>query len=115
MENNDYEIKFHIEYSKQIINKKIYLCLFFIFKRIFLKEDNTSRINSIYRKIDKCIRKINEEIIKRKNRYIKSEYSIENLKNILNFIKMQNKKYAGEIFENILIMIFSMAFKTEKK
>jgi len=28
---------------------------------------------------------------------------------------MQNKKYAGEIFENILIMVFSIAFKTEKK
>ena len=116
MENNNGEIKFIIGYSKQIINKEIYLYLFFNIKRIFLKEKNNIRTSKIYKKINEYNDTINEKIIKRKDRYIKiSEYSIKNLENILNFIKMQNRKYAEEIFENILIIVFSMAFKTEKK
>jgi hypothetical protein len=37
------------------------------------------------------------------------------LKNILLFIKTQNSLYAGEIFENLLIIIFSRAFETRKE
>ena len=113
--NNDDKIKINIEYSKQIIHKEIYICLFFLIKKIFIREGNTPYVNEIHKKLDICIDKINEKIIKEKNKHIKSEYSVKNLRNILNFIKMQNKKYAGEIFENILIIVFSMAFKTEKE
>ena len=37
------------------------------------------------------------------------------MKNILKFVKTQNRIYAAEIVENILIMIFSFAFKTRKE
>ena len=46
---------------------------------------------------------------------ISLDYSQENLINILKFIKSQNKLYAAEILENILIIIFSFGFETRKE
>jgi hypothetical protein len=58
---------------------------------------------------------INENIIKKKENCLTLDYTNSNLLNILKFIRMQNEKYAVEIYENLLIIIFSFAFETEKK
>ena len=66
------------------------------------------------KKLQKQINKINKELIKTNNK-LNSEYSTDNLINIVKFVKEQNNLYAGEIIENILIIIFSFAFKTGKE
>ena len=42
------------------------------------------------------------------------DYSINNFNNIIDFIKSQNRKYAGDIIEGILIIIFSYGFKIDQ-
>ena len=65
--------------------------------------------------IKKFIDKINKEIIKDKDKEINEEYTIKNLINIIDFVKSQNILFSSEIIENILIIIFSFAFKTDKR
>ena len=50
----------------------------------------------------------------KKDKYIKIEYSIGNFFNIIDFIKIQNKNYVGEIVEDILIYIFSQVIQVDK-
>ena len=97
--------------SKLLINKEIHKFLFFLLKNIFLGDDSNTQIN---RYLKKWINNINSKIIKRKSKYISFDYSIENFKNILCFTKSQNKKYAGDIIEDILIIIFSKGFNIDK-
>ena len=107
-------IKKAINYSSGLINRNIYLYLYNLIKYIFL---NSKKSLEIRRKLEEHTEKINEEIIKDINKYIKlnlNMYSKENFMNILDFIKMQNLLYAGDIIEGILIMIFSCAFETDR-
>ena len=107
-------IKKEIAYSSGLINKNIYLYLYNLFKYIFL---NTKKSPVFERKLVEYTDKINEEIIKDKNKYINIKnnvYKKENFMNILDFIKMQNLIYAGDIVEGILIMTFSYAFETDR-
>ena len=90
-----------------IINKKIYIFLYCLVKNIIL---NRKQEEKIVQNLDA----INKDI-QDKNKHINLEYSIQNFKNILNYIKSQNLILAGDILEGILISVFSLAFKTEKE
>ena len=100
-----------INNSKLLINKEIHKFLFFLLSNIFLKNIRNSQFDN---KLKDWIKQINLKIIKRADKYIKEDYSINNFKNIINFTKYQNKKYAGDILEGILIMIFSKGFKIDR-
>ena len=104
--------------SKYMINKTLNIFLFNLIKQIFLKERKYTRTRKVNNKIEEFINHINNNIIKKKfnkEKLISTEYSKENLLNILDFIKFQNSLYANEIIENILIFVFSFTFKYEKK
>jgi hypothetical protein len=101
--------------SKQLLDDGIYKFLFILIKDIFLcKVGMVTKDTMIKEKLEEWIKKINEEIIKDKSKYINREYNIDNLNNIINFVKMQNAIFASEIIENILIKVFGFAFKTDK-
>ncbi len=112
--NDNEKIKNHIKDLSLLIDSTIYSFLFLLIKTIILKGKKTSNSNNFEKHINDYINKINEEIIKKEDKYISREYSIKNFKNILGFIKMQNRKYAGDILEGILIYVFSFAFKSER-
>ena len=104
--------------SKYMINKTLNIFLFNLIKQIFLKERKYTRTRKVNDKIEEFINHINNNIIKKKfnnEKLISTEYSKENLLNILDFIKFQNSLYANEIIENILIFVFSFTFKYEKE
>ena len=98
--------------SKLLIDRNIYRFLFELLQFIFIK-DNKQEI--IKKKIEFNIKKINNNWINNKEDYIDLVYSKKNLINIVKFVKQQNYLYTGEIIENILIIIFSFAFKTGKE
>ena len=101
--------------SKQLIDKSIYEFLFILLKDIFLyKSSRVSQDSEVSKKLDTWISHINEEIIREKKKHISRNYTQTNLFNIIDFVKSQNKLFASEIIENILIIIFSFAFDTEK-
>ena len=105
-------IKKSINYSSGLINRSIYLYLYNLIKYIFL---NTKKSPELERKLVEYTDKINENIIKDKNKYINIKiYNKENFMNILGFIKMQNLLYAGDIIEGILIITFSYTFETDR-
>ena len=120
MENKKYYYNLHkniINDSKLLIDRNIYKLLFKLFYHIFLKsdesfpEDKLQKINEIIRKLNiNCIKKEKEKLA-----ILTKEYSNNNFINIIKFVKHQNCLYAGEIIENILIIIFSFAFKTGKE
>ena len=113
--------------SKTIIDKQIFLFVFVLFKKIFLvssenenkeekkkenKEDDKN--NKINEKLKEWINYINNKVIKKEEKFISEEYSKENMKNIFSLVIIQNKIYAPDIIEGILIYIFSMVFITDK-
>ena len=105
---NDYQIIF--KDSKHFIDKRIYNFLFILIHHLF-------HFNGIgiRNKLDEVIEHINKNIIKEEKLYInKDDYSEKNFFNILLFVKSQNKIYAAEILENILIKNFSLAMKFNK-
>ena len=82
---------------KTIINKTHYYFLSTLLKSIFIldKENLKNKNAKLYKIIG---------IIKDKNKIeLKREYSKENFDNIIKYVKTQNKMFAGEILENILL------------
>ena len=100
-----------INYSSFAINKEIFLFLFILIKHIIIKNKSKPKIED---KLNEWIKYFNDNYIKEEKKFINKEYTKENFKNILNFIKNQNRIYAGDILEGILIYIFSLAFKADK-
>ena len=100
--------------SKLLISKEVNSFLYCLILRIFLRKRKTSFSKKVDENLKRFIDKINKEIIKDKNKEINEEYTIQNLSNIIDFVKIQNTLFASEIIENILIVIFSFAFKTDK-
>ena len=100
--------------SKLLINKEINTFLYCLIIRIFLKKRNKKASIKANENLKLFIDKINKEIIKDINKKISEEYTTNNLSNIFEFVNTQNTLFASEIIENILIVIFSFAFKTEK-
>ena len=101
--------------SKLLINKEINIFLYCLILRIFLRKRNRSVSKKANENLKNFIGKINKEIIKDEGKKLSEEYTIDNLRNIFDFVKTQNTSFASEIIENILIVIFSFAFKTEKR
>ena len=111
-----------LENSKSHIDKSLYTYLFMLVKYIFFGNKgikNKEMEKKIIIKLKNMTESINNSLIKIKTNFIKYEpvidaYTIHNFNNIINFIKMQNSMFAGDIIEAILIMIFSFAFETDK-
>ena len=107
---------------KTHIDQSIYSYLFMLMKYIFLGEEGINKkgkTEEIKTKLKNMTKSINEKIIKREENYIKFEplkesYSLQNFKNILNFIKYNNSMFAGDIMEGILIVIFTYGFECSK-
>jgi len=108
-------LNYYFDNSKLLINKKMQLFLYTLIKVIFLKIKKTSKTNKIKKNLDNLIDLVNKNLIINSENHISCEYTSTNLKNILMFVKTQNKLYAGEILENILIIIFSFAFNSKKE
>ena len=98
--------------SKLLIDRNIYKFLFKLLYCIFIKSDRQEKEKN---KLQDPIKKINRDLIRTHDNFIACEYNTNNLINIVIFVKQQNNLYAGEIIENILIIIFSFAFKTGKE
>ena len=116
-DDDDPKDKYIFDGIKLLIDQNIYKFLFILLKNIFLQTNNSSTLSyEITHKLNEQIKIINENYYKNKKEFqISTEYSKENLINILRFVKTQNKLYAAEIVENILIIIFSFAFQTKKE
>ena len=95
---------------KSLVNNKIYLFLYSLIKNIIIKPKKYN-LNHLWI----FINEINSKIIKVKNRQICVEYNTKNLLNIFDFVKNQNKIFAGDILEGILIIIFSSCFRIDTK
>ena len=104
-------IKGIINNSEKIINKHIHLFLFNLFKYIFIKKKIKSKFEKFF---DDNIRNINKRMIKEENKFISKEYNLNNIRNIMDFVKSQNAIYGGDIIESILIYVISLGFKVDK-
>ena len=108
--------------SKTHIDKSIYSYLFMLVKYIFFGEKgikSEDKKNEIITKLKNMTNNINNKFIKNKANFIKIEpindaYSLKNFSNILNFIKMQNSMFAGDLLEATIMMTFSFGFETDK-
>ena len=103
------------EDTKTIINKKMHQFLLQLLSKVFLKSENTLKNKKILKQLEKDKNFINDNIIKKEENYINYKYEKRNLNNIFNLVKMQNSEYTGEILENLLIIVFSFAFKEQKE
>ena len=101
-----------IDISKLMIDKNIYKFLFKLLYAIFFQIDTKIEW---YQELNEYIEKVNKIIIKENEPKISAKYNKDNLLNILELVKKQNKIFAGDILENILIAVFSFAFKTKKE
>ena len=107
---------------KAHIDQSIYSYLFILMKYIFLGDEGINQKGNgekIKTKLKNMTKSINEKIIKREENYIKLEpvkesYSLQNFKNILNFIKYNNSMFAGDIMEGILMIILTYGFECSK-
>ena len=98
-----------------MINNNILLFLYNLFSFIFIKRDKSKKSTAkLENQLENCINKINGEIIKEEEKYINLEYSNENFENIIDFVRIENKIYTGEIIEGVLIYTFSLAFQSDK-
>ena len=100
---------------KQLINVKLYKFLILLLKKIFLQNENRKYSMACKKNLSDWTEKINEQLIKDKKFQINDKYTIDNLKNIIRFVKTQNRIFASEIVENALILVFSFAFNTSKE
>ena len=99
--------------ARRLINREILLFLYNLFRFIIIRR-NKSLPKPVENQFKNCLKKINEDIIKKKEKYINLDYSIKNFEKIVDFVRFQNKIYAGEIVEGILIYTFSLAFQSDK-
>ena len=114
MENtiSEKDFKNIINNAKLLIDKTLYIFLFKLLYAIFFKVNKKSKG---FLELQKEIDYINKNAIKKKSMEISTKYEIRNINNIYLFVYSQNNKYRSNILENILIVIFSFAFKIEKE
>ena len=103
--------------AKFLIDQNIYKFLLALMKVIFININKTTKTNRAIIILDDCIKKVNEIIIgkEKTTEHLSLKFTPENFRNIINFTKNQNDIFYGEILENILIIVFGMAFKAEKE
>lgn len=110
--------KLIFENSKHLIDKRIYHFLFLLIKDFFYLGPKSHK-SDVIKKLEEFIDFINKKYIKDNNFYITRDenyyYTETNFINILKFVKTQNRLFAAEILENILIDIFSLAMKCKKE
>ena len=101
-------IKKLLKYCKTVLNRSIYICLYNLFEYIFIKKENSSSKASTkkYQALKDLIDRINNNIIKDEKKFINLDYSTKNFDNIIFFVESQNKIFAGDILEDILISVF---------
>ena len=109
MENNEFNQI--INNAKLLIDRNIYKVLFNLFYYFFLKTNKSSE----NKELKNLIEYINDKYKIKNEEKINHKYENKNLINIVKFVKTQNNLYAGEIIENILIIVFSFACQTEKE
>ena len=97
---------------KTKIDSNIYIFLFKLFKDIFLK--TTKKITDNNTSLNKYLDIINQKIIINEDKYLSKDYTIRNMNNIFDFVMSQNRIFAAEIIEGILICIFSLGFVIDK-
>ena len=107
--------KYNFKDIKQLINVKLYKFIILLLKKIFLQNENRKYSMGCKKHLSDWTEKINGQLIKDKKFQINDKYTIDNLKNIIRFVKTQNRIYASEIVENALILVFSFAFNTSKE
>ena len=107
--------KYNFKDIKQLINVKLYKFIILLLKKIFLQNENRKYSMGCKKHLSDRTEKINGQLIKDKKFQINDKYTIDNLKNIIRFVKTQNRIYASEIVENALILVFSFAFNTSKE
>ena len=120
IDKNNFELI--LQNIKAHIDQSIYTYLFMLMKYIFLGEEGIKEkgnAEAIKTKLKNMTKSINEKIIKKEENYIKFEplkesYSLQNFKNILNFIKYNNSMFAGDIMEGMLIIILTYGFECSK-
>ena len=99
------------EHTKYILDPNIHKFLYVLIKYFFMGKKIMSRTKE---KLAEFIDKLNIEDFK--IRLLNNDRcDINDFKTIFNFIKTQNKKFASEIFENIIIRVLSFAFITENE
>ena len=86
---------------KTFISTEIYLFLYSLLKSIFI--DNLKINKKKSNRLEQLIKIIKDKY----NIELKIEYSKQNFENIIKFVKTQNIIYAGEILENIILIIFT--------
>ena len=101
--------------AKLIIDQTIYKFLIILIRDIFLRRRKTSNAIKISNKLNDFVQYINANLLENKKKPINVIYSKENFENIIEFVRSQNKIFAGEIIENILIIVFSLPFKYNKE
>ena len=104
-----------INNTKILIDRNIYKFLFTLLYYIFILRDKSQKNDKDFKNLDKKIKEINDNYIPNVGDKINKNYNTSNLLNIVKFVKNQNNIYATEILENILIIIFSFGFKTERE
>ena len=100
-----------INNAKLLIDRNIYKFLFKLFYNILLKTNKSFPKDQL----NNMIEYINTKYIKIEENKINTKLENKNFNNILKFVKTQNTRYAGEIIENILIIIFSFAFNASQE
>ena len=105
-----------ISIKPTLMNGSLVIFIYILLKNIFFKKNqkNQKFQNAVNKKLEEWIININKKIIINPKKYINREYNLDNLLNIINFIKKQNIKYCGDIAENIIIYIFSKVFKVNR-
>ena len=96
------------------IDSNIYLFLYILFKDIFLNQTPNKKVKNNYFSLNNYLNIVNQKIILKKEKYLSTDYSIENMKNIVDFVISQNRIYAADIIEGILISIFSLGFEIDR-
>ena len=96
------------------IDSNIYLFLYKLFKDIFLNQTPNKKVKNNYFSLNNYLNIVNQKIILKKEKYLSTDYSIENMKNIVDFVISQNRIYAADIIEGILISIFSLGFEIDR-
>ena len=109
-------IKTNIINAKAFIDPNIHKFLFhLLYNIIFEVNEFNNLLKEEKNNIDYWIKVINNKYIKDESEKISKKLEKKNIINIIKFVKKQNSRYAGEILENILIIIFSFGFETEKE
>ena len=108
-ENDLFEKNKYFEQTKYIINPNIHKFIYALVKYLIFGKD---KMRHLREKLKKIITKLNIKGLG-EDELLQNKCNIQTLKILFNYVKTQNFSLATEIFENILIRVFSFAFKAK--